>query len=147
MTDQAQTTGKSEEKKQDDGSFAFLLKDLREKQNISQSRLAERAEFDHSYLSRLETGARMPSREAIDKIATALAFKKGDVEYDHLLIRANFMPYRITPLFASFPVLAEALLVLEDGAIPSEIRDALDQSIRLSTMMAKFYRTKPLIVA
>jgi len=147
MTDQAQTTGKSEEKKQDDGTFAFLLKDLREKQNISQSRLAERAEFDHSYLSRLESGARTPTRDAIKRIAEALGFVEGDAEYDHLLIRSNFMPYRITSLFAGFPVLADALLVLEDGAIPSEIRDALDQSIRLSTMMAKFYRTKPLIVA
>ena len=43
--------------------FGSLLKTLRERHGVSQSKLAERADFDHSYVSRLESGARMPQAD------------------------------------------------------------------------------------
>jgi ribosome-binding protein aMBF1 (putative translation factor) len=38
------------------GDFGTLLKSLREKRGVSQSKLAEKAEFDHRHVSRLEAG-------------------------------------------------------------------------------------------
>lgn len=37
------------------------LQESREKEGISQARLAEALDLDHSYISRLESGGRMPS--------------------------------------------------------------------------------------
>ena len=39
--------------------FGPVLKRFREARRVSQSKLAERAGFDHSYVSRLESGARL----------------------------------------------------------------------------------------
>lgn len=41
--------------------FGRRLQEAREAEGISQSRMAEALELDHSYISRLESGARMPS--------------------------------------------------------------------------------------
>ena len=70
--------------------FGVLLKGLREGRRVSQSKLAERAEFDHSYVSRLESGARMPTREAAGRLGRALDLGQG--EEDALLAAAGFLP-------------------------------------------------------
>ena len=54
-----------------DLGFAQLLKQYRETTRISRSRLAESSGFDHSYVSRLESGHRMPTRDAVVKFADA----------------------------------------------------------------------------
>ena len=46
-------------------TFAPLLREYRDRRRLSQSRLAEAAGFDHSYVSRLESGTRMPTRDAL----------------------------------------------------------------------------------
>src|SRR3954453_23618842 len=66
--------------------FGQLLKSLRERRGVSQSKLAERAEFDHSYVSRLEGGARMPTRDAVDRLGDAMDLSEG--ERDMLLAAA-----------------------------------------------------------
>src|SRR5215211_5731792 len=65
--------------------FGGLLKAMREARRISQSKLAERADFDHSYVSRLESGARMPTRDAVERLASALTLAQS--EEDGLLGR------------------------------------------------------------
>ena len=57
--------------------FGGLLKAMREARRISQSKLAERADFDHSYVSRLESGARMPTRDAVERLASALTLAQS----------------------------------------------------------------------
>lgn len=52
--------------------FSATLKGFRAERRLSQSKLAEHADFDHSYVSRLESGARQPSREAVMYLALAL---------------------------------------------------------------------------
>lgn len=69
-------------------SFGSTLKQLREPRRISQSKLAERAGFDHSYVSRLESGARKPAREAVEQLADALEATLA--ERDQLLTSAGF---------------------------------------------------------
>lgn len=69
--------------------FGSLLKRLRTERNISQSKLAERADFDHSYVSRLESGARTPTRDAVSRLSEALQL--GADEYETLLRSAGFI--------------------------------------------------------
>lgn len=116
-------------------AFAASLRELRERRRLSQSRLAEAAGFDHSYVSRLESGSRMPTRDAVLKLADALQLE--DTERDSFLAAAGFMPARIESLFASEPVLSEVLGLLQDIAIPAEIRDDVRNMISLLVRQAQ----------
>ncbi|HMM40627.1 MAG TPA: helix-turn-helix domain-containing protein [Thermomicrobiales bacterium] len=115
--------------------FAPLLRELRDRRRLSQSRLAEAAGFDHSYVSRLESGNRMPTRDAVQKLADAMAL--GDGERDALLAAAGFMPGRIESLFANEPVLSEVLGLLQDGTVPDEVRDDVRRMILLLVRQAQ----------
>lgn len=115
--------------------FAPLLRELRDRRRLSQSRLAEAAGFDHSYVSRLESGNRMPTRDAVLKLADAMAL--GDGERDALLAAAGFMPGRIESLFANEPVLSEVLGLLQDSAVPDEVRDDVRRMISLLVRQAQ----------
>ncbi|HQY30797.1 MAG TPA: helix-turn-helix transcriptional regulator [Thermomicrobiales bacterium] len=83
--------------------FGNLLKRLRETNGVSQSKLAERASFDHSYVSRLESGARMPTREAVDRLGTAMSLDPA--ELDSLLASAGFLPKDVSSLLSAEPAL------------------------------------------
>jgi transcriptional regulator with XRE-family HTH domain len=116
--------------------FGALLKTLREKRNVSQSKLAERADFDHSYVSRLESGARMPTREAVDRLGEALNLDQQQL--DSMLAAAGFLPRDITSLLSSEPVIGEVLDLLQDEAVPSEYRDSMRQVLSLLAQQARF---------
>ena len=115
-------------------TFAPMLRELRDRRRLSQSRLAEAAGFDHSYVSRLESGTRMPTREAVVKLADAMGLGEG--ERDALLASAGFMPGRIESLFASEPVLSEVLVLLQDRSVPAEVRDDVRQMISMLVRQA-----------
>jgi transcriptional regulator with XRE-family HTH domain len=115
-------------------AFAPMLREFRDRRRLSQSRLAEAAGFDHSYVSRLESGTRMPTREAVTKLAEAMGL--GDGERDALLASAGFMPGRIESLFANEPVLSEILGLLQDRAVPDEVRNDVRHMISLLVRQA-----------
>lgn len=116
--------------------FGGLLKEYRERKNVSQSKLAERADFDHSYVSRLESGARMPTREAVDRLGGALPLDR--FELDALLAAAGFLPKDVTSLLSSEPVIGEVLDLLQDEAVPSEYRENMREQLRLLARQARF---------
>jgi transcriptional regulator with XRE-family HTH domain len=116
--------------------FGTLLKSLREKNSVSQSKLAERADFDHSYVSRLESGARMPTRDAVDRLGEALRLEQPQL--DSLLAAAGFLPHDVSSLLSSEPVIGEVLDFLQDEAVPSEFRDNMRQVLQLLTKQARF---------
>ena len=116
--------------------FGVLLKGLREARRVSQSKLAERADFDHSYVSRLESGARMPTREAVERLARALGL--AQVEEDALLAAAGFLPRDVASLLSDEPVLGEVLDLLQNDAVPAEYRDNMRQVLRLLAEQARF---------
>lgn len=116
-------------------AFADALRVLREKSRLSQSRLAETAGFDHSYVSRLETGSRMPTRDAVLKLADALQLPEQG--RDRLIASAGFMPGQLSSLFASEPALLEAFDLLQDVNIPKEIRDDVRNMISLLVRQAQ----------
>lgn len=70
--------------------FGQTLRPLREARHLSQSKLAERADFDHSYVSRLESGARQPTLDAVERLAKALGLAEPEAEA--LRMAAGFMP-------------------------------------------------------
>jgi transcriptional regulator with XRE-family HTH domain len=116
--------------------FGALLKSLREKRSVSQSKLAEKAEFDHSYVSRLESGARMPTREAVDRLGGALLLDQAQL--DSLLAAAGFLPRDVTSLLSSEPVIGEVLDLLQDETFPTEYRDNIRQVLQLIAQQARF---------
>ncbi len=116
--------------------FGVQLKLFREQRRVSQSKLAERAEFDHSYVSRLESGARMPTREAVEKLAEALDLARP--EHDALLAAAGFLPRDISSLLSDEPVIGEVLDVLQNEEVPAEYRERLRQQLHLLAEQARF---------
>ncbi len=111
------------------------MKGLREVRRVSQSKLAERAEFDHSYVSRLESGARMPTREAVERLAVALDL--GQQEQDALLAAAGFLPRDVASLLSDEPVIGEVLDLLQDDAVPVEYRDNMRKVLHLLAEQAR----------
>lgn len=103
--------------------FGGTLKFLREACRINQTKLAELADFDHSYVSRLESGERLPTREAVERLATAL--KLGKTEEDKLLAAAGFVPRDVASLLNGEPILNEILEILQDDNVPNTYRDNL----------------------
>ncbi|MBX5444490.1 helix-turn-helix transcriptional regulator [Sphaerobacter sp.] len=116
-------------------TFAELLKRFREEARTSQSRLAESAGFDHSYVSRLESGNRTPTREAVVKLADALGLTPE--QRDSLLAAAGYMPQRVESLLADEPILSEVLQLLQSRDIPEPIRQNVRQMLRLMVNQAQ----------
>ena len=116
--------------------FGNLLKQLREQQSVSQSKLAERAGFDHSYVSRLESGARMPTREAVDRLGEAMRLDRNGL--DAMLASAGFLPKDVSSLLSSEPVIGEVLDLLQDEGVPTEYRDNMRQVLKLLTAQVRF---------
>lgn len=56
-----------------------LIKALRENAELTQEQLAKKAGVNHSYISLLETGQRMPTVKTADKIAAALGVTLADL--------------------------------------------------------------------
>lgn len=117
------------------GSFALALRKTRERQRLSQSRLAAAAGFDHSYVSRLESGTRTPTRDAVSKLGEALMLDA--IETDALLASAGFMPDRIENLLAAEPVVGEVLGILQNGGVPEDVREDLRAAISLLIRQAQ----------
>ncbi|HEU5422616.1 MAG TPA: helix-turn-helix transcriptional regulator [Nitrolancea sp.] len=118
--------------------FAELLKRYREQVRMSQSRLAECSGFDHSYVSRLESGHRTPTRDAVVKFAQALGLPEP--ERDALLAAAGFMPQRVESLLAEEPILTEVFQLLQSQQIPEcvrrDVRDMLQLMVRQARLAA-----------
>ncbi len=116
--------------------FGVQLKVMREARRVSQSKLAEWADFDHSYVSRLESGARMPTRDAVERLAHAMALTQ--IEEDGLLAAAGFLPRDVASLLSDEPVIGEVLDLLQNDAVPMEYRENMRQVLRLLAEQARF---------
>ena len=96
--------------------FRALVRRYRERRRWSQERLAAEAEMDHSLVSRLESGQRQPTREALAKLCAGLGLDRGDA--DRLWLAAGFVPPELDR-----EMLREALALVR-GAAPGEIAAA-----------------------
>ena len=105
--------------------FRALVKRHREARHWSQERLAAEAAMDHSLISRLESGQRSPTRDAIDKLARGLALQPE--QKDRLLIAAGFFPEHVENAFVDEPMVRKLYTVLRDDQTPQPVRDNLRQ--------------------
>lgn len=105
----------------DGEEFRRRLKRHREALRWSQERLATEAEIDHSLVSRLESGQRSPTREAIDKLSRGLRLEQA--EKDRLLIAAGYFPERAENAVGDEPSVRRIYLLLRDDSTPQPVRD------------------------
>jgi transcriptional regulator with XRE-family HTH domain len=115
--------------------FGVKLKGFREVRRVSQSKLAQRAGFDHSYVSRLESGARTPTRDAVEQLAQALELEQ--VGRDELLAAAGFLPGEVASLLSGEPEITEVLGLLQNQQVPEAYRDSMRQVLRLLAEQAR----------
>lgn len=118
-----------------DKDFGLALKRFRETRRVSQSKLAERAGFDHSYVSRLESGARTPTRDAVEQLGIALGLEQ--VQQDELLASAGFLPRELSSLLSGEPEITEVLGLLQNDSVPGAYRDSMRQVLRLLAEQAR----------
>lgn len=122
-------------------TFPALLKHYRERARHSQSRLAELAGFDHSYISRLESGARTPTWEAVGKIADAL--KLDDADWQALLISAGFISDDDGDLLSALKDDAEVsglAALLTDTRLPVVYRSSVRRQLQAMLHQAAIVR-------
>lgn len=118
-----------------DAGFGLTLKRFREVRRVSQSKLAERAGFDHSYVSRLESGARTPTRDAVTQLGEALELDQ--INQDELLASAGFLPRELSSLLSGEPEITEVLGLLQNEDVPEAYRDSMRQVLRLLAEQAR----------
>lgn len=115
--------------------FGATLKRYREIRRVSQSKLAERAGFDHSYVSRLESGARTPTRDAVQQLGEALGLDRQRL--DELLASAGFLPHEVSSLLSSEPEITEVLALLQSSSMPDDYRQTMRQVLRVIADQAR----------
>ncbi len=121
--------------RQTDVNFATALRQARESSGLSQSRLAARAGYDHSYVSRLESDSRAPTRDAVLSLGDAMGL--ADIDRDYLLAAAGFLPLKVENLLADEPIVSEVYAVLNDGTLPGDVREDLRSAIRMALRQAQ----------
>ncbi len=109
----------------DGEEFRRLLKQHREARRWSQERLAHEAEMDHSLVSRLESGQRSPTREAVGKLARGLELPAE--QKDQLLIAAGYFPEQVENVLIEEPTVRAIYTFLRDEETPQPVRDNLRQ--------------------
>lgn len=115
--------------------FGVTLKQFREARRVSQSKLAARAGFDHSYVSRLESGARTPTRDAVHQLSQALELER--LQQDELLASAGFLPREVSSLLSSEPELTEVLSLLQNAQVPEAYRETMRHVLRAIAEQAR----------
>ena len=114
--------------------FRALLKRHREARRWSQERLASESEMDHSLVSRLESGQRSPTREAIGKLARGLDLPSE--QKDRLLIAAGFFPEQPENALADEPAVTRIYRILRDEQTPQPVRDNIRALLNSLTEIA-----------
>ena len=107
----------------------LILKAMREHVGMSQSKLAKRAGYEHSYISRLESGTRVPSRDAVTRISRALWLTPEDRA--RLMIAYGFLPDDPTAVMDTEPELARLYRALRSTTASDRAKRATRMQIGL----------------
>lgn len=101
--------------------FGRCIAEMRRKRNLRQKQVAAEASLDPSYLAALETGRRVPPREAvIGRIAAALAASAHDVEELKHAARLSRVSRALGDEAADLPGASLAVTLLELSQVLSE---------------------------
>ncbi len=116
-------------------SFGARLKSFRLSSGYSQTMLANKSGLDHSHVSRLESGTRTPTRDAIEQLADGLGLDM--IDRDELLASAGYLPNRITSLLSRETEVEELLNLLQNHNLPTAYRDSMRQMVKLISSQAR----------
>ncbi|HET6600253.1 MAG TPA: helix-turn-helix transcriptional regulator [Burkholderiaceae bacterium] len=105
------------------------LRSLRTARRISQARLAQRCNCDHSYVSRVESGDRTPTRDAVGAFARAM--RLDGMERDQLLVAFGFAAENPAATIAGQPEVARLYDLMEQESIPPEIKHIVKAQLAL----------------
>lgn len=98
--------------------FGIALRGVRQRRRLSQSKLSEMLDCDHSYISRLEVGSRFPSREFVERLIAALRIPSDEAAI--LLSSGGWVPITSAGRAISDPLLVELGELLWDDQLPRE---------------------------
>jgi transcriptional regulator with XRE-family HTH domain len=107
-------------------TFGTVLRRILAEQGLSQTKAAERSDLEHSYISRLISGGRTPSREAVVRIADGCGLTAEDSL--RLFCSAGFVPHGHESMMLD-PELQDAAATLNNSAIPLPYRESLRMQI------------------
>lgn len=108
------------------GAFGQLLARIRHTRRLSQSRLANAARIDHSTVSRLEGGQRVPSRAMV--LALCDALQATQEERGLLLGAAGY----VGGVACADPLVAELDAMLRDETVCAECRQDIRESVTVA---------------
>jgi transcriptional regulator with XRE-family HTH domain len=114
-------------------SFANMLTRIRTAKGVSQTRLAHRAGYDRSYVSRLERATRRPTIDAVDNLA--LGLDADEVEHDALRLSAGFAP--ATTLLVGEVVVRDLNDLLADESVNVADRDSVRDMVTILVQSAR----------
>lgn len=117
-------------------TFGILLKQLRKARGLSQEGLAKQAGLDKSTISRLESGARSPSREKT-LMALAQGLSLNQAGLNTLLVSAGRPLRNEKSLLAADPIVSEVERILCSDEIPEHVRSQLRFDIAKSLHWVK----------
>lgn len=100
--------------------FGAVLAEMRQQRRWSQSRLAVAAGCDHSYICRLEQGARLPSRRFTEQLLDALT--TDPKARATLRQAAGYAPDNLHDLVEHEPVVGQLADLLADATVDPAIR-------------------------
>lgn len=123
-------------------SFPVLLRNLRERAGLSQTKLAQLASLTHSHISRLESGERNPTCDAVLRLAEALRLDLD--ERAALVMAAGYLPPHV---LLDPDVLLLARLLSPEGPLAPADRDNLRQVVQRACTLALSGRPVPVLDA
>lgn len=115
--------------------FGVTLSTIRCARGLSKRCLAQAAGFDHSLISRLESGQRAPSRETVMTLCGALPATPS--ERDRLLLAADFAPRGPGRLTQALTALDELARRADTDTAAHAARVADDLGALITTLAAR----------
>ena len=122
-------------------TYAELVTATRKRLGMSQTKLADQAKYDHSYVSRLENGQRTPTIRAVRRINDALGIEPDSKEAMQMMNAAGFTNGQelITPKWNSVIALNK---FLESKDTAEMIKVSMDAVVQNIVAMTQYGTTK-----
>jgi transcriptional regulator with XRE-family HTH domain len=122
--------------------FAVVLRNLRESRGVSQSKLSRLIGVDHSYVSRMEMGQRLPRVEVAKAICEALQLDRTEI---HIL--GVSLGFYLGPKVIDDPLAMRVQSVMSDPQVSEGFKRIVDSVISSLLAEEKFHTYREVQVA
>ena len=98
-------------------TFGQYLRTIRKQSGISQRNLAEQAQVDFTYISKIENGhVAPPSKEVLERFACIL-----ETDENKLILAAGKIPHDLKSMMCNNSMLTELVRVLSEQRLPDHV--------------------------